>query len=610
MLIRKAVLLVVLLALSTSAGAREVRFPVRFDDELMRRHLIAQAFTDARETAHVWDDGSGCNYMVLSDPQVHAADGLVSVRSRGLARVGTLIGERCLAVLNWSGFVEAFEKPVLSTTAGVVEFQVTDSRLYDESGEKAGVIGTLWNRVKQHLHVRLERSSLDLNYALEEIKALLPLLVPKDRQQAREALESVVLTEIRAAAGQLEFMVKVDLPEQLIAPPAAPAPEPALTRGELQRWAQTWHDWDAFLTLVIRRAAVEAAPELRADLLAVLLDARWDIFEILASPPARGIDPVRVLFLETWSRLAPVLRRESSGLQTDSALRWLSFVAAADVLQAIDEAMPDLGVTLSADALRRMARIVLPDAPPDPLQYGEEVDPELRRALGFGPPLPPPRPKPDVSLKFPFFFKSAMAADANEALGKRLDGWVPTIDTLDDYLPLVAKLLDNAAHDALSEGQLPADYREMFTPLVRTTAWQESCWRQYVVKGDKYVPISSGTGSVGIMQVNQYVWRGFYDINGLNWDIGYNARAGAEILHHYLTDYAIARGEHTETGDARNLARAAYAMYNGGPGHMKRYRADDTADSLRAIDEAFWKKYQAMVTGDEGAVAGCYAEGI
>jgi soluble lytic murein transglycosylase-like protein len=150
----------------------------------------------------------------------------------------------------------------------------------------------------------------------------------------------------------------------------------------------------------------------------------------------------------------------------------------------------------------------------------------------------------------------------------------------------------------------------MFKPLVLATAWQESCWRQFVEQGGKYVPINSGTGSVGIMQVNQHVWRGFYDVSGLHWDIGYNARAGAEILHHYLVDYAIVRDEHIKTGDIQNLARATYAMYNGGPQEMVRYRSADTPASLRAIDEAFWDKYQTIMTKERNglAVAECYGD--
>ena len=55
-----------------------------------------------------------------------------------------------------------------------------------------------------------------------------------------------------------------------------------------------------------------------------------------------------------------------------------------------------------------------------------------------------------------------------------------------------------------------------------------------------------------------------------------------------------------------NLARATYAVYNGGPGHLRRYRKDKTARSLREIDESFWDKYRKIKAGNELAVAECF----
>jgi len=83
--------------------------------------------------------------------------------------------------------------------------------------------------------------------------------------------------------------------------------------------------------------------------------------------------------------------------------------------------------------------------------------------------------------------------------------------------------------------------------------------------------------------------------------------AGAEILLHYLRDYAIKRGEHTATGSVDNLARATYAVYNGGPGHLRRYRKP-TKRSLREIDESFWEKYRRIKQGDALAVAECFGK--
>ena len=122
------------------------------------------------------------------------------------------------------------------------------------------------------------------------------------------------------------------------------------------------------------------------------------------------------------------------------------------------------------------------------------------------------------------------------------------------------------------------------------------------------VPVQSGTGDVGMMQINPKVWRGFYDLQGLRWDIVYNARAGADILQHHLVNYAIEKDEHRVTGSVDDLARATYAAYNGGPRQYDRYRRTNAPAHAKKIDELFRDKYQAIKREGEMAVVACYGD--
>ncbi|MFN8642439.1 MAG: lytic transglycosylase domain-containing protein [Candidatus Binatia bacterium] len=358
---------------------------------------------------------------------------------------------------------------------------------------------------------------------------------------------------------------------------------------------------DAFVTFVAKTAAGDAAAAQRQALFDVLIAARYDLIEALAPAHPGAPDPVRPLFVQTWTRLAPVLRDVSLGLPGESALHYLTFITAADALRGIDALGPSSGLDISADGLRRLARMIAPTATEDPLAYDEAVDPVLRERFGFGPPPPPPAPNPDVDLSV-LWPAAAWAADP----AQRLNRWVPTTDDLDQYLPLVKDLLDDTADATLDRKELKSDFHDLYRWLVLATAWKESCWRQFVRVNGRIRPMLSGAGAVGIMQVLPRVWRGFYQVDGLQQDIAYNARAGAEILLHYLRDYAVAKGEHTATGNPDNLARATYAMYNGGPGQMRRYRSGKTKRSLRDIDEAFWEKYRTVKTGNALAVKGCF----
>jgi hypothetical protein len=599
---RAAVVGALLLAVPALAAAREVVVPLRFDAAFLRQLLLTQVYTGPEQSARVWDDGSGCSFLVLSDPQVDVQEARLRIRSAGKGRVGTALGQRCLTWLDWTGTVEIVEEPAVDPDKPIVRFRVIDSNLYGANGRK-GVTGTLWDWVKSYVHPHFEAVTVDLEQPAAELRAFLPLVLPReDTQQTTHLLDSIALAGARAADSGLTVDLRFDVPE-LAAAPTVPAPEPTLTEDEIQRWEAAWQQWDAFLTFVTKHVATDTAlVAQRQALFDVLIEARYDILWVLRPTNSHDPDPVPALFVKTWTRLAPVLRELSLGLPGEAALRYLTFIAAADALRAIDELGPASGLDISADGLRRLARMIDPAATEDPVDYSDAIDPALRDLFGFGAPLPPPEDNPDVDLSW-WLPKPAWAASD---VSVRLNRWAPTREDVQEYLPLVRDLLTDTTDRTLARQSLDPQFHQLYGWLVLSTAWKESCWRQFVRVDERLQPLRSPVGAVGIMQVNPRVWRGLYDVKGLAQDIGYNAMAGAEILIHYLRDYAIAKGEHTITGKIDNLARATYAVYNGGPGHLTRYRKEKANKSLRRIDESFWEKYRKVKNGQVLAVAECY----
>jgi hypothetical protein len=293
-----------------------------------------------------------------------------------------------------------------------------------------------------------------------------------------------------------------------------------------------------------------------------------------------------------------------------------------------------------------MARMIVPAPFGDPVSYGETVDPELRRLFGFGPAPPTPElseedvpaedapavePTPEPPATTPdgghargpaghrpeataagiwraatrWFVAPAFAAPVIVPAERKLEHWIPTRNDVLDYLPHVAKVLRETAASTRAEKKLAEKHSTLFHDMMLTTAWQESCWRQMIKKNGKLQPLTSSVGAVGIMQVNVRVWRGFYDQNALRNSLQYNAKAGSEILQHYLVDYAIAKGELNVRNDPDDLARATYAAYNGGPGKLRRYR-QQAGKAGHHIDAAFWRKYQEIKAGHTMAVASCF----
>jgi hypothetical protein len=596
----------------THADGRSVNVPLLFDHEFIRQALLTQVYTGADGIAVLWDDGTGCNFLKLREPGVNSAGNRLRILTRGEARVGTRVGSMCLAPVQWDGFLEVFEEPALDSDGRLLRFRIVDSNIYDKEQKKRFFTGKIWDLVKQYVQPRFEAVRIDLNAPLQDLRDLLPLIVARgDTERIEQVLNSLRVAD--AGISDTGVALTLGFTISTVTPAAAPTPEPTLTAAELQRWEEAWQRWDAFLTFVVKQFGRDTSgQELHQALTEVLLEARYDILEALAPSAPGAPDPTRALFLKTWERLTPVVRRSAATLPGATALRYMSFIAAGDALAALDQMGPDIGLDISADGLRRLARIVAPASAEDPLAYSTAIDPELRQLFGFGAPLPPPDLSgvPDEEAWWWRLFAARRAFAVGEAPSpKSLERWIADRDTIDTYLQAVREVLDESTKQTLASADLADKYRDMYRRLVLATAWQESCWRQFIRAHARITYIKSAVGSTGMMQVNEHVWRGIYDLRGLRWDIRYNGRAGSEILMHYLEDYAIARGEDKHPGGIDNLARATYAVYNGGPGHLARYREKTTSKSLKRIDDLFWERYRGVSAGRELDVKQCIVGG-
>jgi hypothetical protein len=190
-----------------------------------------------------------------------------------------------------------------------------------------------------------------------------------------------------------------------------------------------------------------------------------------------------------------------------------------------------------------------------------------------------------------------------QAVADRLYLLVVTEDNAQTYRRDMDLLLNLSAERQLGEGAVDAHDATTYVTLVRSVAWQESCWRQFVMAGAGIRWLESATGDIGVMQVNKHVWRGFYDIDRLRWDVLYNAGAGCEILVRMMR-YAGARPKLDPVPVAGHLARSAYAAYNGGPGACNRWRRREPP-ALKQIDSSFWDKYRAVQDGTPIDILSC-----
>jgi len=660
----------------------QIIVPITIDYATLGAALKRQLYVAPGGRAILWNGNNDCEFLYARNPSFAASGAAtVELQSAGELGLGVPLADKCVNPISWQGIIAIDATPYLTANLTLM-FRVSDINLYDLRHQKSLIVGHGFDLIKGNFIPRFETFKFDLRPPINEFRALAEEAAPPDQvERFRQTLATVHGIGPAVAA---DDGVRVTL--ALTAPPL-PAAQPtaasaSLTPAELAAWDEQLDQWDAFIVFAIKQIGSTAADkELRTSLLNLLLDGRYRLAQAMDQPPAPGgPDPVRVLFLEQWRQLRNLVRRAAArGLLGDRALEFLSFVSAGDALMAFDQAAPALGARISAADLRRLARIMAPNATADPLQFNYQEDPELQHIFGFTPPpqtpdsvepsnsdapepaatsLAPaaddvapqatatpqshtpdvtPGPAPSAAPAPPDDRRSTTAPLAAPSLamaqrwrtalrlitppsafagappqpeqltqiGVRLRRSVVSEANVDQYTRDLGALLDAASASEIADEQPAAALQPTYRVMVRAAAWQESCWRQFVLTHGRVRYLESSTHDIGLMQVNRYVWRGFYDVKHLEWDIAYNAGAGSQILARLMIR-AAAKAEHPSDSDG--LARSAYASYNGGPDEFNRWARADEPHNKRLIDEAFWRKYRALGEGQPVNILTCADE--
>jgi len=591
-----AILLTILILKPATVLAEKVAIPVFLNYQQLQFLMKRTMFTGPDNSARYLLDNDGCSMVSFSEPHLSAEDEGLRLNAKTLAIIGANTTDGCMTITRWTGRTVVKCNPLLVNRQPLsVQFQVQAVELYDQGGLLSD--SPLPQTFNTQLLQVLNRFHMDLKPPTDQLKALLPYVVPRySADRLTLMIDSLHIGHVKVRPNGLDVHLILDVEEL-----PQTETESALTAIEVQQLVQRCQAWDSFLTFVAKEVAVLTSSEaLRSTLLDILLDVRYQIKYILTSYPKRGPDPVKQLFVRSWERLEPIMQEISNQLPEHNQLPFLSFITAADALRALDRLGPAVGLDISTDGLRRLARLLNDNPNLDPLKYMVEIDPVLQHLFNFG------IPQESVSPKKPFSFKLQLIRSAFAATRwDRLNRWVPTADELDPYLREIRDLLLEEANERIKSSTVAQKYARVFRNLMLATAWQESCWRQYILEKRKIVPLISGSGDIGMLQINEKVWRGFYAPGKLRWDITYNARAGSEILFKFMVNYALKQHEHKKDGGLANLARATYSAYNGGPSQVDRYRRNDVRTAHKKIDTAFWTKYKQISQGNEFAVAQC-----
>ncbi|MEZ4551983.1 MAG: hypothetical protein R2860_16320 [Desulfobacterales bacterium] len=110
-----------LLLVPEPAGAETVSFPLQDRLPVPQKPLVVQtAFTDPGRTMIITDPENDCQQIALSNPSFAGEKNLLRIDVAVHLRGRTLMGENCLFLAEWDGFLVVHLKPrVLRQLAAV-----------------------------------------------------------------------------------------------------------------------------------------------------------------------------------------------------------------------------------------------------------------------------------------------------------------------------------------------------------------------------------------------------------------------------------------------------------------------------------------------------------
>jgi len=345
-----------LMIFAKSGVADQFTLPVQLDYSLIKKALITQLYKGAGNTAELWNDRQGCSYLKLSDPQVGGQNGQIRLVNNLQARFGTGLGGQCVTIFEWAGILETLQQPTINAAQSVLSLPITKVTASDREGHSVSN-SQLQELINRFVEPKLSAVKIDLNESRADIEKTVTEFLPKENAtEVKEILNTLKFSSADANENGVAIKLAFDAPAKVVdKKPATP-----LSDAEQKQWQANWQEWDAFFSKAIQQASDDAqSPELRDTLMEILLESRSAFQAGLKEHDANGEDPVRVFFTQTWQRLAPQLKTLAKELPEIQGLRYMTFIAATDVLYELENIGAPFGLDISSAGLRRLARILI-----------------------------------------------------------------------------------------------------------------------------------------------------------------------------------------------------------------------------------------------------------
>ena len=350
------VLATLIAGFAQTSPAEPYNLPIQLDYTLIKKAVVSQLFKGEDGVAQVWKDKHKCSFLNLFNPRISGVGGQIKLLNDVQVQFGTSFGGQCIPILVQEGTLETFQQPTISADQSVLSLPVTKANIYDKQGRQL-TIDKLQDLIKKVAEPQLAAIKVDLNESRADMERTLTEYLPKENAgDIKKTLETLKFSGAEANEDGIKVKLAFDAPIKKV----DPKPEAPFTEAEQKQWQATWQEWDTFLSKAIDQAASEThSKELKTTLTEILTESRGAFQAGLKAQSPESSDPVRVFFTKTWQKLSPHMRSLAKELPEIEALRYMTFIAATDVVYELENLGAPFGLEISSDGLRKLVRMLM-----------------------------------------------------------------------------------------------------------------------------------------------------------------------------------------------------------------------------------------------------------
>ncbi|HFE36964.1 MAG TPA: hypothetical protein ENK06_00915, partial [Gammaproteobacteria bacterium] len=182
-----------------NAFAKSLIIPLKLENNLIEQVIKKQIFTDKKNALRINDDGSGCQFIELTQPKVKTDKNALKIRLSARVRFGQPVGDQqCLFFVKWNGYIDLYNNVKSFGKGKKVKISITKSELLTRQGKKDQLGDAVWQALKSQFYPKLRSLTIDLQTPINDIQGFLPhVITQRNNQQLQQALTSIAVNQIK-----------------------------------------------------------------------------------------------------------------------------------------------------------------------------------------------------------------------------------------------------------------------------------------------------------------------------------------------------------------------------------------------------------------------------